>query len=156
MSIKKLIKLFNIFSVEYVFHELYQSEDKKSANIRDLAERYLKYHKMMQELAERKGAKISFFIQPYVGSGKRPFSKFETASNAHIYRRTYQNGERQTDINDAFYKRIKYLTRDNKNYFDLTDIFDQHTGEIWFDQCHFSDIGTETIAKKMIQSHFAD
>ena len=157
LFLKKLYILFDYLFSGYAFYpELYIQKKYKSPDLNSLKSNYLSNLDLITTISKQKKAKVSFFLQPYNGSGIRSMTYFDVNSNKHICRRVYPDGSNQYDINEDFYRLVKSEIKRKENFHDLTNIFDQYNynEEIWFDQVHFSDIGADIIAKEIVKTHF--
>ena len=154
---KKLIYIFKFFTSGYIFFpELYIERKGKLPEINKLTKNYFDNLDLINNIALNNNATATFFLQPYNGSGNRLLTVFDVNSNRHICRRIYPDSRNQYDLNEEFYRLVKLELEKRDNFFDLTDVFDNYknSNEIWFDQVHFSDIGADIIAKKIVNLHF--
>lgn len=152
--ISKILKYLNIFSDKNIYSELFQGTDGNKIDISEVVDRWEYYHNQIECLGRESGAKVSFFLQPFNGSGVRPFSNVDMANTYHIRRRIYSDGSSSYDLNESAYREMTYRCRDKKNFFNLVRVFDKVDSEVYIDQVHFSDIGARVIAEEIFRLHF--
>ena len=97
------------------------------------------------------GARYLNFLQPFNGQGRSQFSRFDAESVAHMRRRKTFDGNNELDLIIQFYDRLWQRVKDKDFVFDMRDIFERYSEDIYFDQVHCSDIGYDIIAKQIAE-----
>lgn len=94
----------------------------------------------------KKGIKTIITIQPYLGVGNKELSSWESEIKdrwSHI------------DVSDSFPLMIEKLNELDKScskIIDLTGVFDNNKGTIFYDLIHVGDVGNEIVAKKIFSN----
>lgn len=120
-------------------------------NIDLYVENYINHMETARYYANLIGARYLKFLQPFNGIGRSKLSRFDINSIKHIQRRITVGGVSEFDLIVSFYDRLWQRVKDKEGVFNLQYMFEDYNGEIYFDHVHFSDIGYDMIAKKIVE-----
>lgn len=152
--ILRILKYLNIFSDKNIYTELFQEVPIQEVDISEVVDRWEYYHNKIEHFARESGSKVSFFLQPYNGSGMRAYSNVGLSNTYHIRRRKCSDGSSSFDLNESVYREMAFRCKNKENFFSLVRVFDQCDSEVYIDQVHFSDIGAELISEEISRLHF--
>lgn len=115
------------------------------------AKMFLRNQTLLHGHAKANGWRALTYLQPFNGVGRRPPTAADSASLAHMRRRVTTDGISELEAMRAFYQRVAADFREGheKDFHDLTGIFDGDSSHLYIDQVHCSDVGYDVIARRM-------
>ena len=127
-------------SITYKYF-LSDQPDFSNRSINETAQRYISNVKYIEKISEAHGIKPYFFLQPM------PFTKkdlsHEEKQRINIYHKH----------SPKVYNIIKNACKDNSNFFDLSDAFDEYKETLFFDRGgHVHNKGNSIIAAEMFNT----
>ncbi len=111
---------------------------------------YQNYHKYMADICNGRGSKIIFAYQPIIYFGKNHLTAREKTKWG-----SYGAGENFVEMMQKMYPlgEKKVLELDgyhNAHAISLKNIFEDVTGDIYFDECHYTALGNQIIADHLL------
>jgi lysophospholipase L1-like esterase len=98
---------------------------------------------MVAALAQKYGFEYLFFWQPVIAVGDTPWTEHEKTLRA----------EMDPDLVTLFelaYENVKETADTQLNWYDIADVLDGETAELWIDEWHVTPVGNERIAQAML------
>ena len=112
---------------------------------RSMSEMWIQNMRIMRNICEEFGIAFAAFLQPSLHFGKYKMS----AEEKEILHKTYS--EEQNKRYEEFFEKTVDLIKEQKNIYNLTDIFDEKEG-IFIDHCHCNEEGNQLIADKIYRA----
>ena len=125
-------------------------------NLENAAADYLNNYDTMNKIAIKNNAKYFNFLQPFNYGGSRQLTSFYISANSLNKRFKTKDGTTQADMIFNFFSLLYSKIKNYKNIINLQNIFEQIDGEIYLDHVHFSDKGSNIIAKAISEKILAD
>ena len=105
---------------------------------------YLSNYRIVEGLAQQYGFQAFFFWPPYIAVGAKPLTTEEWELKRSL-------DPAQAKLYLAVYRKIEPQVPAYQNLMYLGAIFDGCTSLLWLDDVHFTPVGNELIAQKMLE-----
>lgn len=144
-----------IFLCIRIFRERIKNSLRKTAppplNTHDAANNFVTNIRNMNAIC--RASDITFFsvLQPLNGLGNRDLTESDKIILSVIKKTLATDNYSVFDFINEYYSKINRELRQEKYFRDFTKIFDEQTGQIFFDTCHFSDKGQELVAQALFE-----
>jgi len=113
-------------------------EIKSDFTITDAAENYSQALNIGKKFTSSLGIKTYFFLQPMAFTKSNPIGKEVTHYNSYL-----------GNLGREVYSLIRLNEKNNKDFYDISDVFDKSKKEIFFDHGHVGAVGNTIIANKI-------
>jgi lysophospholipase L1-like esterase len=105
---------------------------------------YLSNYKIVDGLARKYGFKSFFFWPPHITVGEKPLTTEEWELKRSL-------DPPQAKLYLSVYRKIEPLVPEYKNLIYMGAIYDNCKSLLWLDDVHFTPVGNELIAQKMLE-----
>ena len=129
-TLGKKIKKFNIERLR---------QNKKKFSIQEISEDFINSIKFANDLAKNHNIKVYFFLQPAPFSRKNPVGievLHHKTEEANFAREIYKNISTNIDL---------------KNFYDISNIFDNYSEQFFYDYAHLSRKGNLVVSEKIFE-----
>ena len=124
----------------------YESMGIDAAKLSDLiVQNYLGNYKIVSALAQKYGFKYFFFAPPIVSLGNKPLTPEEQEMKYRL-----ESDVAMDKLFTAVYQTIERESSNYQNLYSMVHIFDHDDSLIWIDAGHFTPIGNQLIAARML------
>jgi hypothetical protein len=157
-----LIDLFRRYSiiavsfgkiVEKVFHvnksDITQKSIPSDARIEAAADAYLVNHHITHERLKLYGIQYYFFLQPILAPFLKRKISFSEATYINNWGTRYNNKDIYYVGIEKYYKTVIKKAKNLDFFYDISTLFMDTEGEVYVDNCHYSDTGNYIIAQSL-------
>jgi len=110
-----------------------------------LVEEYFENYKIVSALSQKYGFKYFYFLPPMVALGSKPLTSEEQEMKRRV------EGEAALyKLFAAVYQTIEREAPKYQNFYSLVHIFDSYDSLVFIDESHFTPVGNQLIAERML------